>query len=373
MSTQRQAVFWVVATVVLLCLLAYLRDILLPFVLGAAIAYFLDPVADRLQAAGLSRLFSTIIIVIAFVMILLTGALFLLPLLLEQLAGLITKLPAYIQSARDIVMAFTQEWLGDFIDKTDGRIGEAAANLIDKVTNMAGQLVGSVWSGGMALVNTFALLLVTPVVVFYLLLDWDRMVSNIDNFLPRDHAATIRRLAQDIDEVLSGFVRGQLTVLLILGLIYVVGLTLVGLNFGLLIGMGAALLSFVPYIGPLVGLVIGGIVAIVQFGSDWVPIAAVAGVFLGGQIIEGNVLSPLIVGDRVRLHPVWLIFALFVFAYIFGFVGMLLAVPMAAAIGVLVRFGLQQYQTSPLYLGHAGAASTKPATRSKKARRTRKQ
>lgn len=203
----------------------------------------------------------------------------------------------------------------------------------------------------MALVNTVALLLVTPVVAFYLLLDWDRMLDHVDNWLPRDHADTIRGLAREIDGVLSGFVRGQVTVLMLLGLMYVIGLTLIGLNFGLLIGVTAGLISFIPYVGPLIGFLVGGTVAVVQFGSDWLPIIGVLGVFLVGQVIEGNVLSPLIVGDRVGLHPVWLMFSLFVFAYLFGFVGMLVAVPAAAAIGVLVRFALQQYLASPLYHG----------------------
>ncbi|MDH3580779.1 MAG: AI-2E family transporter, partial [Hyphomicrobiales bacterium] len=197
--------------------------------------------------------------------------------------------------------------------------------------------------------------LVTPVVTFYLLLDWDRMVANIDHWLPRDHAETIRGLAREIDEVLSGFVRGQLTVMVLLGVMYVVGLKALGLNFGLLIGVGAALVSFIPYVGPVFGLVVGGTVAVVQFGGDWVSIMGVLAVFLVAQLVEGNLLSPLIIGDRVKLHPVWLILSLFVFAFLFGFVGMLLAVPAAAAIGVLVRFAMHQYQESPLYYGQQGA------------------
>lgn len=355
MNSQRQALFWLAAALVLFGLLALLRDILLPFVMGAAIAYFLDPLADRLQRVRLSRLWATVIIVFVFVLAIAMGLVFLLPPLLEQLAGLAAKLPSYVQSLRDIVMSYMDQWLGDALERGNGRIEQAAAQFIEKATGWTGQLMGSVWSGGMAVVNTLALFLVTPVVTFYLLLDWDRMVANIDHWLPRDHAETIRGLAREIDEVLSGFVRGQLTVMVLLGVMYVVGLKALGLNFGLLIGVGAALVSFIPYVGPVFGLVVGGTVAVVQFGGDWVSIMGVLAVFLVAQLVEGNLLSPLIIGDRVKLHPVWLILSLFVFAFLFGFVGMLLAVPAAAAIGVLVRFAMHQYQESPLYYGQQGA------------------
>jgi len=224
-------------------------------------------------------------------------------------------------------------------------------DIAEKATEWIGKLLPSVLSGGLAIVNFLALVIITPVVTFYLLLDWDRMMGDISSWLPRDHAKTIHQIANDIDEVISGFVRGQITVLVILGLFYVAGLTLIGLNFGLLIGLGAGLVSFIPFVGAIVGLAVGGAVAVVQFWPEWHLVAAVLSVFLIGQVIEGNILSPMIVGDRVRLHPVWLMFALFVFGYLFGFVGMLLAVPAAAAIGVLVRFGLQVYLKSSLYSG----------------------
>lgn len=354
MTIQRQTIFWIGTATVFLLLLALLRDILLPFVLGAAVAYFLDPLADRLERAGLSRLWATIVIVAVFAVIVVTGLVFLLPPLVEQLIGLTAKLPVYVQSSRDILIGYANKWFGDTLNGSGGGIEQAVADILQKSAGWAGQLLGSVWSGGMAIVNAFALFLITPVVTFYLLLDWDHMVSRVDEWLPRDHVATIRTLAMEIDEVLSGFVRGQMTVLILLGAMYIIGLTLIGLNFGLLIGFVAGLISFIPFIGPLVGLGIGGIVAIVQFGSDWLPIAGVLGVFAIGQLVEGNILSPLIVGDKVRLHPLWLIFALFVFAFLFGFVGMLLAVPAAAAIGVLVRFALGKYLESPLYYGHSG-------------------
>lgn len=366
MSAQQQALFWVIAAAVLVVFLAVLGDILLPFVLGAGIAYLLDPLADKLQRLGLSRFWSTVVIALALTIFLIVGLLFLVPALVEQFAGLISKLPGYFQSARDMIAARLERVLWSMGEAANQKMEQAVADFLQKATGSIGTFLGSVWSGGMAVVNTLALLFVTPVVAFYLLNDWDRMVGKIDSWLPRDHADTIRRLAREIDSVMSGFLRGQFTILVFLGVFYAIGLTLIGLNFGLLIGVIAGLISFIPYLGPVVGYFIGGTVAVVQFGTNWVPVAAVLGVFVAGQVIEGNFLSPLIVGERVGLHPVWLIFALFVFGYLFGFVGMLLAVPAAAAIGVLVRFALQQYLRSPLYYG-TGAGAAKPERKRKDA------
>lgn len=353
MTVSRQTLFWVGLFAALFVLIALLRDILLPFVVGAAIAYFLDPLADRLEDCGLSRLWATIVIVAIFGLLVVLGVVFLLPLLIDQLIDLAGRLPGYFQSLRELALGylerwFGQEWLNDKL-AFDGTMKDLA----EKAAGWVGKVLSSVWTGGLAVVNFLALLVITPVVTFYLLLDWDRMTAHISSWLPRDHAVTIRKIGADINDVMSGFVRGQVTVLFILGVFYVIGLTLIGLNFGLLIGFGAGLISFIPFVGPIVGFVIGGAVAVVQFWPEWPWVLAVISVFLVGQMIEGNVLSPMIVGDRVRLHPVWLIFALFVFGYLFGFVGMLLAVPLAAAIGVLVRFGLAVYLDSPLYLGQA--------------------
>lgn len=351
MNANKQTLFWVGATVALLLFVALLREILLPFVVGAAIAYFLDPLADRLERAGFSRLWATILIVLVFGLLFILGVVFVLPMLLNQVIDLAAKLPGYFQSVRDLAAGYMKQWFGDQWIESQLGLDGTVKELAQKATGWIGQLLSSIWSGGLAVVNFLALIVITPVVTFYLLLDWDRMMTNISSWLPRDHAKTIHQIAHDIDEVISGFVRGQITVLAILGLFYVVALTLIGLNFGLLIGLGAGLISFVPFVGAIVGLAVGGAVAVVQFWPEWPLVAAVLSVFLVGQAVEGNVLSPMIVGDQVRLHPVWLIFALFVFGYLFGFVGMLLAVPAAAAIGVLVRFGLQIYLQSSLYKG----------------------
>ncbi|MDB5648852.1 MAG: hypothetical protein JWL62_372, partial [Hyphomicrobiales bacterium] len=209
------------------------------------------------------------------------------------------------------------------------------------------------WSGGQALIGLFSLLVITPVVAFYILLDWDKMVRTVDSWVPLDHRETVRELAREIDRALSGFLRGQSLVCLFLGLWYGIGLTLVGLNFGLLIGISAGVLSFIPYVGSLTALVLSACVAIVQGWPDLWLLALVFGVIGTGQFLEGNILTPKLVGASVGLHPVWLMLALLGFGSLFGFTGLILAVPIAATVGVILRFGLRNYLASPLYLGHA--------------------
>jgi predicted PurR-regulated permease PerM len=209
----------------------------------------------------------------------------------------------------------------------------------------------SVWTGGKALVSFASVLIVMPVVTFYLIRDWHRMIAVVDGWVPLAQRGTVRQLAREIDAAIGGFLRGQLGVCAVLGCYYALGLTLVGLDFALLIGLVAGMITFVPYIGSMTGLMLAASVAMAQFWPDWKWIATVVGVFLIGQFIEGNIITPKFVGERVGLHPVWLIFAMFAFGYLFGFVGLLVAVPMAAAIAVLLRFGLRQYFASPFYTG----------------------
>ena len=211
--------------------------------------------------------------------------------------------------------------------------------------------VGGLLQSGIALLNLVSLLFVTPVVTFYMLRDWDRMVATVDSWLPLSQRDTIRVIARDIDSAIAGFIRGQAMVCLILGGFYAVGLSLIGLNFGVLIGLTAGMLSFIPFVGSITGLILSVGVAIVQFWPDWTWIAATLGVFAFGQFVEGNILSPKLVGASVGLHPVWLMFALLAFSSLFGFVGLLLAVPLAAAVGVIARYALGRYMDSPLYRG----------------------
>ncbi|QDZ00979.1 AI-2E family transporter [Nitratireductor mangrovi] len=351
-SFRRQVIFWLLAAALLVVFLLVFSSILLPFVAGMVLAYFLDPVADRLESYGLSRLAATIVILIGFVLAFVLALMVIVPILATQLAGFAAKLPEYLSQLQSLVTNFDPAWLERTLGVDSQELREALSALISQGASFLTGLFQSLWSSGLALINIAGLLVVTPVVAFYMLLDWDRMVEKVDSWVPREHVDTVRQIATDINTATAGFLRGQGTLCLILGVIYAVGLTLVGLNFGLLIGLIAGLISFIPYIGSLVGLALSLGVAFVQFWPDWVMIVAVAVIFFGGQFIEGNILQPKLVGKSVGLHPVWLMFALFAFGSLFGFVGLLIAVPAAAAVAVLVRFAIARYLASPVYKGH---------------------
>ncbi len=357
---KRQVLFWSLAAVGVTLFLWLFRGILLPFVLGMVMAYFLDPIADWLVRRGLSRLTASIAILIMFVIFIALVLLVLVPVIGGQVAGFVARLPQYLGRLQELADDLRTGPLSRFLDNDQQSVQQDFQALVRQLSGFVTSFVSSLWTSSLAVVNFLSLFVVTPVVAFYLLLDWDRMIDKIDALVPRQHVGTVRRLAREIDRSVAGFVRGQGSVCLILGTYYAVGLTLVGLNFGLLIGFFAGVISFVPYVGSAVGLVIALGVALVQFAPDWVWVAATAGVFFSGQFVEGNILQPKLVGASVGLHPVWLMFALFAFGAVFGFVGLLIAVPAAAAVGVLVRFAIQKYLESEMYFGRELAASPQP-------------
>ncbi|SDG64381.1 AI-2E family transporter [Roseospirillum parvum] len=350
MSPARQAQFWLVGTGLFLFLIYVMSSVLLPFVAGAAVAYFLDPVADWLERRRLSRLAATVVITLGFVVVLVVLLVFLVPVLQAQVVRFVEGLPDYVEALQTRLEPLFRDVLARLPAAEVARWQESAGEHLGSAVNWLGKVLGRVLSGGVALLNLVSLLVITPVVAFYLLRDWDRMVAVIDDWLPRAHAETIRAQFRAIDTTLAGFVRGQATVCLALGVFYAVGLSLAGLELGLVVGLGAGLISFVPYLGSLLGGAVSLGLAIAQWG-EIVPVAIVAAIFATGQAVEGNFLTPKLVGDKVGLHPVWVMFALLAGGSLFGFVGVLLAVPVAAVIGVLARFSLNQYMASPLYLG----------------------
>lgn len=353
LPVREQITYWSIAAAVLMIVLWFLGNVLLPFILGGAIAYFLDPLADRLERLGLSRIAATGVIAIFGMLTFVLLALLVIPTLVNQTVALIETAP---QLFRDLT-SFLNERFPSLLE--DGStLRQSLQTVGDTIRDRGGQLLETALTSAASLINVIVLLVVVPVVSVYLLLDWDRMVARIDDLLPRDHAPTIRRLARDIDETLASFIRGMGTVCLILGTYYAVALMLAGLQFGLVVGFIAGLLTFIPYLGALLGGALAIGLALFQFWGDWVSIAIVGGIFAAGQVIEGNVLTPKLVGDSVGLHPVWLILALSVFGAIFGFVGMLVAVPVAAALGVIARFAVEQYKHSLLYRGQSGRDST---------------
>ena len=345
--------FWVAIAALFLLALWLLNDILLPFVVGIVVAYFLDPVVARLQRLGLSRSWATTTVTIFAVLIAIGVAMAILPPLFGQVQSLIVSVPNYTVKAAMSIQPL--------IDPLRDRLGLPALSLQElqaEVTQRAGQVLSvagtiatKLAQGGLALFNLATLLFLTPVVTFYLLRDWVKVVDAVDRALPLDHADTIRKLAHDSNEAIAGYVRGQALVCISLGTIYAVGLSLVGLQFGLVIGLIAGAISFIPFVGTFVGAVMALGMALAQFPPDWMGVVKVAIVFLFGQMMEGNVLSPNLVGDRVGLHPVWIMFALLAGGSLFGFVGVLIAVPVAAVIGVVVRYLLSRYRESGFYRG----------------------
>jgi predicted PurR-regulated permease PerM len=347
----RQVWFWLATAVAIAAALWLLHGILLPFVAGMALAYLLDPLVNRLERLGLHRGIAALLLVTVFIVLLLMLASLVVPILAAQFAAFIDKLPGYAAQLQALVTDPNRSWLRKLVGEG---FGDATASTGDLVRQGLGWLAGflrSLWAGGRAVISFFSLAVVTPVVAFYLICDWPRMLATLDLWIPRPQLAVVRTLAREIDAAIAGFVRGQTAVCLILASYYAVALTLTGLNFGLLIGLIAGLLGFIPYLGSLTGLLLGTTVAIVQFAPDYWTIIVVVAIFLIGQFVEGYVLSPKLVGEKVGLHPVWLMFALFAFGYLFGFVGLLVAVPLAAAVAVLTRFALHQYLASPLYTG----------------------
>ena len=362
MTTQQRTLSWIGAFIGFLLLVYLFEGVLLPFLVGLAIAYLLDPVCDRLEAMGCSRVIATTLVTIAFFIVVATVVAVLVPLLYGQLVDFIDQLPRIVAG----IEAKLRPLIEQFIEKQEQAGKNGIEKMISDSLGDAAKLVGAIGSrllsGLGAFVNLVSLVIVTPVVAFYLLRDWDRLVASVDGWLPRAHAETIREQFRLVDESLAGFLRGQFTVCLLLGIFYAIGLSILQLPFGAVVGLGTGLMSFIPYVGMLLGFAVGMALAIANFDSV-TSMALVAGVFIIGQVIEGNFLTPKLVGDRVKLHAVWIIFALMAGGALFGFVGILLAVPVAAVIGVLVRFALRRYLESPLYLSeHPGQSAPEPAS-----------
>ncbi|WP_428351104.1 AI-2E family transporter [Lichenifustis flavocetrariae] len=372
----RQFFIWVALFAIVAYCLYQLSGVLLPFVAGITLGYLLDPLADKLERLGLHRLGATFLILFLFLVGLVLLTLMLVPILAHQFMSLVDNLPALASKLQSLIASgslYLQDHGGEVLKKlglsdslTTTDIQNSLGTLIAEGSAYLIGLLRSLWFGGQALFGVFSLLVVTPVVAFYILLDWRRMIAAVDGWVPLEHRADVRAIARDIDKALAGFVRGQFIVCVFLGLWYGVGLTLVGLNFGFLIGMTGGFLSFIPYVGSLAVLIFSMAVALVQGWPDWSLMTFTFGVVVSGQFLEGNVLSPNLVGASVGVHPVWIIFALLAFGTLFGFTGLLVAVPFAAAAGVVMRFTLRKYLVSPLYTGEPETPSSYPAPRSVK-------
>lgn len=351
MALERQVIFWVVALAVFAAVVWLLSPVLLPFVAGMALAYLLDPVARAGERCGVGRAISALIVLTVVIVVIVVGVMAAAPIAADQFTAFMDSLPGTVTKVRSLLSDPSRPWLAKIFGGNLRDAEKSLGGLASQGSGFIATFLASLWSGGRAVFQVLSLLIITPVVAFYLLLDWDRVVETVDGWIPRQHRDTIHGILRDIDAAIAGFVRGQAVICLILAAFYAIGLTLVGLNSGFLIGLMTGLFSFIPFVGAAVGFLIAAIVAVAQFWPDWVSMGMVIGVFLIGQGLEGYILSPKLVGAKVGLHPVWLMFSLLAFGYLLGFVGLLIAIPLAAAIGVLVRFALRKYMESPLYTG----------------------
>ena len=348
MRTQRIVLLGALLALLVIGLYEF-SSILLPFVAASGIAYFLDPPTTRLTRAGLPRGAAAFLMVFALLAACLLFALLLYPLLLAQIGLLISRVPQYATEIRtwagDIIVHLQETFGPEYVDgKLRDLVGGQAGAMLGFIAAALTGVVGS----GFALFNVISLAVVTPVVAFYLLRDWRRAVARVDSWLPRRYAGVLRAQAREVDRILSAWVRGQALCCLLLAGFYAFTLSLVGLDLGLIVGISSGILSFIPYVGSVTGGVVSIALAMAQF--RWQGVAVVAGVYFVGQLLEGYVIYPRFLGDRVELHAVWVIFALFAGGAAFGFLGVLMAVPTAAAIGVLARFWLRRYLVSALYL-----------------------
>jgi predicted PurR-regulated permease PerM len=351
MRIDRQALFWTGAVIAVLVVLSMLKGMLLPFVTGLVLAYFLNPVADALQRIGLGRTIAASLMVVAGVLAIVAAILVLVPVIAEHARALAETLPGDLKRARATIDAWMTANLGAAYAGIAAGVDRALAALAENSAGLSATAAQALWSRGQAVVNTISLLLVTPLVVFYLLVDWHRLRARIDTMLPREHAPAIRQISDDIDGAMAAFIRGQGLVCLILGGLYALALYLAGLPYGGIIGLLTGLLSFVPFVGWAAGLIIAGGVALATSWPSIGPFLVVVGIFAAGMAIDSFILSPRLVGERLGLHPLTLLFALAAFSYLFGTVGLIIAVPISAAIVVIARHGLRAYMASDVYTG----------------------
>lgn len=344
----RNALFWLAMAFLAGGLLWLLSDALLPFMVGIAIAYLLAPLCDRLEKRGVNRTLAAFLVLALFILLAMSFILLIAPIVGAQVRQLAIAMPDYIEALRAYAEPRLQELLTRLTPEQSQKIRDAVQSYGGDIAGALLSVLERLWQGSRALFGFFSVLFITPIVAFYLLRDWNELVCRVDNWLPRASAETIRAQVKAIDRTLAGFARGQATVCFLLGTYYSVALTLVGVNYGFIIGLVAGLLSFIPFVGSTLGLVTATLLALFQFDS-YTPVLIVLGIFLFAQFMEGNFITPKFVGESVGLHPVWIMFALMAGGSLLGFTGLLLAVPVAAVIGVLTRFGLSHYMQSAYY------------------------
>lgn len=347
-SVRSHFMFWGAALLLFLGFVWLFSDVLTPFVLGIVIAYLLNPLVKKFSTKGVKRTTSTIIIIGLFFIVMTALVVLAAPIIAKESAGLIDAIPGYFDRIFKIVQThagWLQQYLGEnYLTDAKSFLKEN----VSKILSVSGGIAGGIAAGGQAVVGLLTTLVLTPLVAFFMMKEWPAITDWVEDLIPRQNEKMIKDIIKQIDVKLSGFIRGQLTVAFFLGLIYAAALTIAGLNYGFLIGLTAGFLSIIPMVGSTIGLLVSVAVAWFQAG-EWSYVGIIAAIFIVGQIVEGNILTPKLVGDSVGLHPLWILFALMAGGSLFGILGMLLAVPVAAVIGVLMSFAILQYKASALY------------------------
>jgi len=369
MNFARPSIFWIAMLVAFAAVVILLRGVLLPFFAAFVLAYLLDPLANKIDRLGIGRLAATLTIVIPVVIAIVVLLVLTVPIIVRELTHFVESLPLYIRRLHALANSSSQPWVNKIIGDGLGEIEHSIGALTAQASGWFDTFLRSIWTGGQALISMLSLVVVTPIIACYLLYHWNTIIAAIDDWVPPARRQTVRVLAREIDDTIGGFVRGQSALCLILAVFYAGVLHLIGLEHGALIGFAAGVIGFIPYVGSLLGLVVTTCIAIAQFWPNWTLISLVPVVFFIGQSLGDYVLAPCLVSRRVHLNPVWVIFALYVFGYLFGFAGLIVAVPAAAAIGVVVRFALREYYASPLHttnlpdsLGEISSKRREPGT-----------
>ncbi len=345
MALRDKIIFWILALIAFTIFLGSISSILSPFIAAIIIAYFLDPIVDKFEAKNLSRSFSSLLIVSIFMITIITVSFLIIPLFYQELIKFISAIPSYSSTFLNNIYPKIVEFLQENGYEVDPDFAQyLSEENLSKLLGLSNNVAQNLVKSSMSIINILSLVFITPILAFYLLKDWNILVDNVDEFLPAKYDGKLRKIFSRIDTVLSGYIRGQFNVCLILGVFYGCGLAIIGLNFGFLIGFFTGIMSFVPYVGMLIGVLVAATIGLFQWGFDAVSLAQLAIIFIIGQIIESNFLTPKLVGKKIGLHPVWVIFAIFAFGVLFGFIGILLAVPMAAILGVIAKSISQEYK-----------------------------
>lgn len=348
-SIKTQAMFWGGALALFFAFVWAFKGVLTPFILGIAIAYLLEPLVRLLHKIGIKRWLASLLMLVLFFITLALIFVFIGPPVYRELTELVRKIPDYAQQLVTMSMPYietVQAKMGfNGVDQFKTLLQENAGKIFKAGTGVLAGLA----TGGQLFMSFMTIILLSPIVAFFMMREWPKATAYVEGLYPESHAATIKSLLKKIDLKIAGFVRGQLMVAFVLGIVYAVVLSIAGLDYGFLIGICAGLAGIIPLVGSTLGLIVSVVVAWLQSGGDLGFVGMIAAIFIVGQVLEGNVLSPKLIGDSVGLHPLWILFALMAGGSLFGIAGMLLAVPVTASAGVLIGYAIDQYKDSKLY------------------------